>query len=113
MKLQITTLAVPAVLACSLLMPSLSASAQSVPARLANQQRRINQGIRGGELTRRETGTLERRDNSIRRAEFRDRMEDRRTGGVLTARQDARLDHRLNNTSRAIYRLKHNARVAG
>jgi len=111
MKLQIATLAVPFALAASLMIP-VAANAQNVPHRLHHQERRINQGVRSGALTRGETHRLRTRDASIRGAEFHDRMHDRRTGGVLTKAQDARLDHRLNRTSKAIYKLKHNKNVA-
>ena len=111
MQLHIATLALPFALAASLMLP-VAANAQNVPQRLHHQSVRINRGVRSGALTPGETHRLRARDASIRGAEFRDRMHDRRTGGVLTKSQDARLDHRLNRTSKAIYRLKHNQRVA-
>lgn len=80
--------------------------AQTIPQRQADQQGRIAQGVRSGQLTRRETRNLEGRERSIRRQE---RFMRRADYGRLTPRDRAVLNHRLNRTSRAIYRDKHNA----
>lgn len=87
------------------------AMAQTAPAihqRKDNQQQRIAQGVRSGQLTARETGHLERREASINREEHNMRRAD---NGHLTRADRAVLTHRQNRTSRAIYRDKHNARV--
>ena len=84
------------------------AMAQTVDQRHIDQQQRINQGIRSGELTPGETGRLEHQQGSIDRQEARMRDRD---GGRLT-RQDRRiLQHRENRTSAHIWRAKHNNRV--
>jgi len=72
--------------------------------RRENQQDRIAQGVRSGQLTARETAHLERREASIGREEHRMRSAD---GGRLTHGDRIALNHRLNRTSRAIYRDKH------
>jgi len=74
--------------------------------RRENQQQRIGQGVRSGQLTARETGRLERREASIGRTERHMRADN---GGRLTRGDRVALNHRLNRTSRAIYRDKHNA----
>ena len=78
----------------------------SINQRRENQQDRIAQGVRSGQLTARETAHLERREASIGREEHRMRAAD---GGRLTHGDRIALNHRLNHTSRAIYRDKHNA----
>jgi hypothetical protein len=82
-----------------------STTGAGVDAREANQQQRIEQGIKSGTLTPKETQKLERREMSIERQEQRMRARD---GGELTAKDRAVLDRRLDNTSRAIYNKKHN-----
>ncbi len=73
-----------------------------------DQQRRIANGIRSGQLTARETSHLERQEAGINREERGMRAQD---NGHLT-RQDRRTIHRQQNReSRRIYRDKHNARV--
>lgn len=84
----------------------MATSAQTINQRRADQQGRIAQGIRSGQLTPRETHRLEGREMSINRQERAMRRADY---GRLTRRDRAVLNHRLNRTSRAIYRNKHNA----
>lgn len=68
-----------------------------------DQQQRIRQGIRSGELTRIEAARLEREQARIRLAEARAR----RSGGEFTPRERARIQHELNQANRHIYRQKH------
>jgi hypothetical protein len=67
-----------------------------------NEQRRINQGIRNGELTRHEAGRLEA---GLARIRIDERFA--RRDGEITCRERARLNRELNRESRAIYRQKH------
>jgi hypothetical protein len=78
---------------------------RTINQRRENQQDRIAQGVRSGQLTAGETSRLERREVSINREDRHMRSED---GGRLTRGDRAQLNHRLNNTSRSIYRDKHN-----
>lgn len=78
---------------------------RAVNTRQHNQQGRIYQGVRSGELTRRETLRLEREQSQIQREEWRYRRD-----GELTARERAELQRELNQSSRHIYRAKHNGR---
>ena len=89
---------------------SVAASAQTATpglnARQRNEQARIRQGVRSGELTRPEAACLKAREADIR-ADNRAA----RANGVVTRdeRQDIRQDER--RTSRAIYRQKHDAQL--
>jgi len=80
------------------------AGAEPIRQREVNQQRRIAQGVRSGELTRGETARLERQQRSIAREVRRDRVD----GGGMTAAERAKAQARLDRSSERIYRLKHN-----
>lgn len=77
----------------------------SVNRRQNRQQNRIGQGVRSGELTRRETYGLSREQYQIRREERRYRAD-----GEFTRRERAELQRELNQASRHIHRAKHNER---
>jgi hypothetical protein len=81
---------------------------QTIQERKADQQGRIAQGVRSGELTHGETRNLERREASVNREEHAMRRVD---GGHLTAQDKAALTRRQNSISRSIYKDKHNASV--
>lgn len=85
------------------------ASAQVIKERRVNQQARIAQGVRSGQLTARETARLERQQARLGREIRRDRAAN---GGTLTKREKARVNRQLNRESRRIYRMKHNPVVA-
>ncbi len=73
-----------------------------------NQQERIAQGVKSGQLTAGETAHLEGRESAINKEVHNDRVAN---GGKLTAAERRQVNHQENRTSRAIYRKKHNARV--
>ncbi len=75
----------------------------SINDRQHDQQQRIRQGVRSGELTRSEARRLEMEQARIRRDEARAR----RSGGRLTPRERARIQRELNHSSRDIRREKH------
>jgi hypothetical protein len=81
----------------------LALAAGGATGRQVDQQRRIAQGVRSGELTRPEARRLERNAARIHRSVVRDRVD----GGVFTPRERAQAQSRLNKQSRAIYRQKH------
>jgi len=87
---------------------SVAAARQTVNQRLENQQDRINQGIKSGELTRKEAGHLEAKEARIKNNE---RFNRRKDNGKLTPAQRASLNKQLNHASRNIYRDKHNNRT--
>jgi hypothetical protein len=73
--------------------------------REANQQRRINRGIRSGQLTPKETYRLQRQQANINAQEARFKSD-----GNLSRRERRVLKNRLNRSSKNIYRAKHNRR---
>ena len=79
----------------------------NINARLNEQNRRINQGVRSGQLTRVEASRLRQRDVNIRFDNHIAHI----TGGKFTPAERARIEAKLNRTSAAIYRDKRNNRV--
>jgi hypothetical protein len=100
------------VVLCAVLAPAASMAAGQgqlpVNQRESNQQARINQGVKSGELTRKETSKLESEEARIR---VNERFDKRKDGGKLTAADRAKLQKQLNQASRNIYRDKHNNKV--
>ena len=74
--------------------------------RQENQQKRIGEGVKNGELTAKETRHLEAREVKIQN----DKKE-AKADGVVTARERAKLNREQNRASRAIYRQKHDAQT--
>ena len=66
------------------------------------QRVRIREGVRSGELNRREAASLRAQQAAIRAEE----AFYRRTGGRLSARERAELHRDLNRSSRSIYRQR-------
>jgi hypothetical protein len=89
-----------------------TSTAENKPAtiqqRKENQQDRIGQGVKSGQLTPGETAKLERQQRSINKEERHMRKAD---DGHLTAADRKALNRRQNRASRNIYRKKHNART--
>ena len=95
---------------------SIAANAQTdrhrsrgINAREARQERRIDQGIYSGELTKNEIRRLEREQNRIERVEDRYRT----SGNGLSPRERERLERALKHSSRDIYRQKHDRQDRG
>jgi len=76
--------------------------------RLEHQSSRIHQGVKSGELTRREAKNVRLADARIHYQEHRDRI---LHNGHLTKGETRRLNHELNHESKVIYRDKHNHHV--
>jgi WXXGXW repeat (2 copies) len=76
--------------------------------RQGNQQARIGQGVRSGQLTPRETGHLEGKEAAIHQEVHNDRAAN---GGHLNGQERAQVNHQQNQVSRDIDRDKHNART--
>ncbi|MFN7997963.1 MAG: hypothetical protein U0Q18_30365 [Bryobacteraceae bacterium] len=83
-------------------------NAQTVNERRENQQDRIAQGVKSGQLTPHETAKVERQEGRINRQVRRDRAAN---GGKLTPAERHKVNRELNHTSREIHRDKHNART--
>jgi uncharacterized protein HemX len=84
-----------------------AAVAQNINHRKENQQDRIAQGVKSGQLTPHETARLEHQESSINRQETRMRSRDQ---GHLTRRDRKVLDRRQNKESHRVFRDKHNRR---
>jgi uncharacterized membrane protein YebE (DUF533 family) len=86
------------------------AFAQAAPAtpridqRQANQERRIEQGVRSGELTPHETRKLERGQAKVRRMEARVKAD-----GVVTAQERRQITREQDRQSERIAHEKHDA----
>lgn len=76
-----------------------------VTRRQADQEARIHQGVRSGQLTHREANHLQARESKIQRDKMRAKAD-----GRVSPRERAHLRREENRTSRAIYRKKHNLR---
>ncbi|HEV2576840.1 MAG TPA: hypothetical protein VGU25_06490 [Acidobacteriaceae bacterium] len=74
--------------------------------RKENQQDRIAQGVKSGELTASESATLESQEAGINKEERGMRQQD---NGHLTAQDKATLKSQLNTESKDIYADKHNS----
>jgi hypothetical protein len=72
--------------------------------RRENQQDRIAQGIRSGQLKSGQTAKLENREQGINQQVHADRQAN---GGKLTGQEKRQINGQQNRASRAIYRNKH------
>jgi len=84
-----------------------AAPAQTIARREANQQQRIRQGVRSGELTRVETRRLEAQEAALHREIVRDRID----GGGLTPAERAKIDRKQDALSRQIFIQKHDGQT--
>jgi uncharacterized protein YdeI (BOF family) len=73
--------------------------------RQRNQQERIRQGVRSGELTGVEAARLRRQEAQIKLNEARARQ----SGGEFTPQERARIQGQLDRSSQNIYQQKHDA----
>lgn len=86
-----------------------AASGQVTPGvdrRQRNQKYRITNGIKSGEITKREARSIRYSTRSVKRYERRAKSD-----GKVTWTERARLHHKQNVASRKIYRTKHNNRT--
>ncbi|MSQ70946.1 MAG: hypothetical protein EXR27_06595 [Betaproteobacteria bacterium] len=103
-----TTSLLAAVAFSTLLLPAFAQAQATGPQtpnldrREANQQRRIDEGVKSGQLTPRETAMLERREGSLNANEAKAKAD-----GVVTPKERAQLQREANRDSRAIAREKH------
>jgi len=72
--------------------------------RKENQQKRIANGVKSGELTPHETARIENNESKINKEVRRDRKEN---GGNLTNKEKARINRQQNKVSKEIYNQKH------
>ena len=71
--------------------------------RQIKQQKRIHQGLKSGELTRKEALRLEREQRRIQKTKHH-ALKD----GELTPKEKLRLERQQNKANKHIYHLKHN-----
>jgi hypothetical protein len=83
-------------------------TAQTIQDRKENQQDRIAQGVKSGELTAGETTNLEKKEADINKEEHAMSAED---NGRLTAADKAKITRQQNHLSNQIYQDKHNSAV--
>lgn len=92
----------------------LASPASAAPGRIAqrkgNQQDRIAQGVKSGQLTAGETARLERKEAGLNK-EIRGMRQE--NGGKLSHADRALVNHQQNQLSRQIYRQKHDAQTQG
>jgi len=93
------------ILATALLVSGLSA--QEIQKRKENQQDRIAQGVKSGQLTAGETANLEHKEAKLNREIRHDRKQN---GGNLTNKEKRQINRQQNQLSKQIYRDKHNGR---
>ena len=79
-------------------------SGETIRDRQENQENRIKQGVKSGELSPQEAKRLERNHQRINREIRRDRAAN---GGKLTPQEKRQITRQQNRESRAIYKEKH------
>ncbi len=89
--------------------PSTPATDPSIAQRKENQQDRIAQGIKSGQLTAGETSNLETKEAAINGETRADRAAN---GGKLTQAEKQQVNQQQNQVSKQIYNDKHNANTA-
>jgi hypothetical protein len=89
-------------------LPAFAQSSAEIQQRTDNQQERIANGVKSGQLTPGETRNLESKEAGLNREERNMRAQD---NGHLTAADKAKLNHQQNHLSKQIYDKKHNART--
>ena len=67
-----------------------------------NQKARIKQGVKSGELTKKETKRLVKGQAQLQKMEAKAKSD-----GVVTKKERARLQHKANKESAKIYKNKH------
>jgi len=76
--------------------------------RKENQQDRIAQGVKSGQLTAGETANLEHKEAGLNKEIRTDRKDN---GGNLTNNEKQQINNQQNKLSKNIYKDKHNNRV--
>ena len=77
--------------------------AEKIKDREKSQQDRIDQGVKSGELTKKEALKLEAQEAKL----HREIKKDRKDGGGLTAKERVKIHKKQDNLSKKIYKQKH------
>jgi hypothetical protein len=93
------------ILAGCILVPAMAAQ-NKVDARRDNQQARIAQGVKSGQLSANETAHLETKEHKLNQEIHTDRTAN---GGKLTPQERTQVNGQQNKLSNQIYTDKHNA----
>jgi hypothetical protein len=104
---EMKTLVATAVTASILAVGALAQTSE-VGKRAENQQDRIAQGVRSGQLTAGETANLEKKESAVNQEVRTDRS---LNGGHLTQQEKRIVNQQQNNLSKQVYQDKHNAAV--
>ena len=105
MKRVIFVLMTGALLTGSLAMAQDPKPKSEVGKRAENQQDRVAQGVKSGQLTPKETVKLEKKEAAIHQEVRTDR---KANGGTLTAAEKKQVNQQQNKVSKQIYNKKHN-----
>lgn len=103
----LAAICVPAAFAQSSTPQQTEPTSQSIQQRKENQQDRIAQGVKSGQLTPRETANLENKEAHINKEEHNMRKAD---NGHLTQADKNKINKQQNKVSKDIYDKKHNAK---
>jgi len=87
--------------------PNYGTDDPGVQQRMQNQESRIDQGVKSGQLTPKEAGKLEAEQAKIRQTEQR-----MKSDGRLTPKEREKLHNMQDRSSRHIYNQKHDAQTA-
>jgi hypothetical protein len=90
--------------------PAAATTPPTINQRKENQQDRIAQGVKSGQLTAGETSRLEHQEAGINKEEKGMRAQD---NGHLTNADKSLIKKQQNQESKRIYRDKHNAKKTG
>jgi len=105
MQIRLTAIAL-GLAACALAAGANAQNAADVVQRDVNQQNRIEQGLKSGQLTTKEAGKLEREESRV------DKMEaNALKDGKMTAAEKQRIERAENKVSKDIYQEKHDAQT--
>ena len=89
--------------------PTAAKPKPTIAQRKENQQDRIANGVRSGQLTAGETANLEKKEAAINKETAADR---KANGGTLTNAEKKQINQQQNQVSKDIYKDKHNANTA-
>jgi CRISPR/Cas system CSM-associated protein Csm2 small subunit len=101
-KMTVVLIALAATSGVALAQSNGTSSTPRIDQRQANQQKRIDEGVRSGALTNREAARLQRGQERVARMENRAIAD-----GKVTAKERRRIEHVQDQQSRKIYREKH------
>ena len=97
-----TIKSIAAAVVSTLLLGNLLFAQGTINQRERRQQRRIADGVKDGDLTRKEARKLEKQQAKIHAAEAKAKAD-----GEFTAKERARIQRKENKASRQIYKQKH------